>query len=249
MKLLGLFGVLVCVAAAVVVWFVGARLSHVNETVFAGVDRSLSASRDRVLDAQKRVQDSKITTDDVRQGVEHWMRQEATEHVAARLEVEQKAERLASGLDQADRWLEVSGASLQGVQGALQMVGSGRASADGANVDALMERLGAVRGQLKEATETVGAIRERMASALKGETLEERIRRIAQLAVRVMATLGEIDSNLGQFADRLVITRTKGQDLQRRVHVYIVAAQAGAVLLIAWMAAGQVSLWRRGWRG
>jgi hypothetical protein len=79
-------------------------------------------------------------------------------------------------------------------------------------------------------------------------TLEERIRQVAQLALRLLVTLGEIDSHLGDVADRLAATQNRGQDLRKRVKVYLVAAQVGAFLLIAWMAAGQVSLWRRGRR-
>ena len=247
MKLLGLLGVVVCVAAAVLVWFVGSRLSQANEKLFAAIDNSLAASRERVIGAQKRVQEAKITGEDVRQGVENWMRKEATQQLAARLEVDQKAERLAAGLEQADRWLEVSGASLSGAQGALQMVGSLRKSADGANVDALLERLDVVRSQLKQSTETVGAIRERLARTSEGMTREERIRQVAQLALRLLATLGEIDSRLEQFADGLEERQTRVQQLKRQTHTYIVAAQISAGLLIAWMAAGQVCLWRYGW--
>ena len=147
---------------------------------------------------------------DVRQGVETWARKEATERLASRLEVENKTERLAVGLRQADVWLEISGASLQGVQQALEA-----ASSLGARRGCLRSstpcsrRLGAVRSQLKQSIETVDAIRERLNEALHGETLEERLQRFAQLALRVVATLGEIDSRLGQFADGIVATRSQ----------------------------------------
>ena len=71
-----------------------------------------------------------------------------------------------------------------------------------------------MRGQLKQATETVDAIRERLAQAAEGETLEERISRFAQLALRVVATLGEIDSRLGQFADGFVATQANARASQ-----------------------------------
>ena len=152
------------------------------------------------------------------------------------------------GLRQADLWLEMSGASIQGVQQALEIGSSLGAPVDAALVDPLLERLGALRRQLKQSTETIDGIREHLATTAEGKSLEERINQIAQLALRLVATLGEIDSRLGQFADRLADTQTKGQHLKKKTHFYIVTAEICAVLLIAWMAAGQVSLCRHGWR-
>ena len=247
--LIGALGVGVCVAAAVVVWLICSRLSQVNDRAFDRIDTALAASRDRVLDAQKRVQESKITTEDVRQGVENWARREATERLTSRLDLENKIGRLASGLQEADRWLEVSGASLQGVQQAMEVADSLGAPADATRLDLLLEKLGALRSQFKQSIETVDAIRARVDQATEGETLEERISRLAQLALRVVATLSDIDSRLGQFADGIVATQAKGQQLKGRTHSYIVTAQICAMALLAWMAVGQVFLGRYGWNG
>jgi len=230
------------VAAAVGVWFVGARLNQATDRVFDAVDKSLVASRDRVIGAQKRVQESKITADDVGNAVQNWIRAEAPERLASRLKVEEKTERLATGLRQADQWLEVSGESLQGVQKILEIARSLGAPADVAVVDPLMEKLAVVRRQLQQSTETVDAIRARMA---EGDTLEERLRQVAQLTLRVVATFSEIDSRLGEFADGLAGTRARVEHHRNQTHNYILAAQIGAFLLILWMAAGQASLARR----
>ena len=114
--LLGLLGIVVCAAAIVLVWSVGSRLSQTNRNVFDGMDKTLAAIRDRVLGAQRRVQESKITTEDIGQSLRNRTQKEASERIASRLEFEEKAERLALGLQQADLWLEMSGESIQGVQ-------------------------------------------------------------------------------------------------------------------------------------
>jgi len=237
--LLGSLGVLLCVAAAVGVWFVGARLNQATDKVFDGVDRSLVASRDRVLAAQKRVQESKITADDVGNAVQNWMRSEATERLTTRLKVEEKTERLATGLRQADQWLEVSTESLQGVQKILEIARSLGAPADVAVVDPMLEKLGVVRGQLQQSAETVDAIRARMAET---DTLEERLRQVAQLTLRVIATFSELDSRLGDFANGLADARANVEHRKNQTHNYILWAQIAALLLILWMAAGQASL-------
>ncbi len=245
--LLGLLGVAACAAAIAVVWSTGSQLSKTSENVFDGIETSFSVLRDRVLGAQSRVQELKIRTEDIGHGVKNWTRKEATERLASRLELENKAEQLALALRQVDLWLEMSGASLQGVQQALEIASSLGAPADSAIVDPLLERLGALRRQLKQSTETVNALCEGTAKPTEGEALEARISQLAQVALRVVATLGEIDSHLGEFSERLAATQIKGQHLKRKTHVYIVMAQICVAVLIVWMAAGQVSLCRHGW--
>ena len=98
------------------------------------------------------------------------------------------------GLRQADLWLEMSAESIQGVQHALEIASSLDAPVDAEFVDPLLETLAEMRHKLKQSTETVDAIREHLAKTANGEALEDRIAQIAQLALRVVATLGEIDS-------------------------------------------------------
>ena len=69
--LLGFLGVVACGAGTAVVWSAGSRLSRTNEKVFDQIDESLGNVRDRVLDAQQRVQESKITTEDIQQNLKN----------------------------------------------------------------------------------------------------------------------------------------------------------------------------------
>ena len=245
--LLGVLGVVVCAAAIVVVWSTGSRLSQTNERVFDRIDVSLAAVRDRILGAQQRVQGSKITTEDIGNGVRNWTQKKTSERLASRLEVEKKAGQLATGLRQADLWLETSEASILGIQQVFEMAGSLGAPVDDGVADTLLEKLGMLRGRLKESTETADAIRENIAKMAAGETPDERMSQVAPLALRIVATLGEIDTRLGNLAERLADTQTKGQHVESKTHFYIVAAEIFAVLLIAWMAAGQVCMCRYGW--
>lgn len=242
--LLGALGVVVCLVGGVVAWSTGARLNQVNNRVFDRIDASLAAARLRVLDTQKRVRALTITTQDLRQGAEEWARREAKERVASRPEVESKVERLAEGLQQTDVWLEMSVTSLQSAQLALETAHSLGAAADPTVVDPWLERLGAVRGQLKQSTETLDGVRERLARAAEGETLEERLTRLTQLALRIVATLGDVEARLGQVADGFVATQARGQEAKTRTHRHIVTAQLCAIVFMAWMALGQVFLAR-----
>jgi hypothetical protein len=242
----GLLGVVACVAAILVIWSAGSRLTQVNENVFEGIDKTLAAVRGRVLRAQSRVQESKISTEDIEQSVRSWAAKESSERLASRLEIDAKAERLVMGLQQADLWLETSEESMRGVQQAFEMVSSLGAPVDAKLVDRLLAQLESLRRRLKQSSETVDGIRQRLAETVETEELEERIDEVARLALRVLATLGQIDARLGKSAERVVEARSKAQRLRSNTHTYIVIATIGVILLIVWMMAGQISLFRHG---
>ena len=242
---LGALGVVACAAATVLVCYAGVRLNRICDNLFEGIDQALAAVQNRVLSAQTRVEESKITTDDIEESVKNWTRKEASERLASRLELEQKSDQLAGGLRQADLGLELSETSLQGVQRALELLSMRGAPVDVALVDPLLEKLGTLRRQLNQATETVDAIHERLAD---GESLDERIDDVALFVARVVATVGELDVRIGEIAERLGDAKTNARNVESRTHTYIVCAVILAILLIAWMAAGQVSLCRHGWK-
>jgi hypothetical protein len=204
--------------------------------------------RDRVLDAQARVQESKLTTEDIQQSLKDFTRKKTSEKLENRLAIEKKTETLSKGLEQADLWLELSTTSIQNVEQVFELGNSLGAPVDPTSLEPLIGKLANLRSQLSQATETVEGIHERAAEIAEGEPRKERIEQAVQLALRAVATLGEIDSRLGESVDRLSETQTKGQQLKSRTHSYIFATQIGAVLLIAWMAVGQVCLCRSGWQ-
>jgi|tagenome__1003787_1003787.scaffolds.fasta_scaffold20937959_1 hypothetical protein len=245
--LLGFVGVVVCAAAIGTVCWTGSRLTQSNERVFNRIDGSLTAVRDRVLDAKKRVQESQITTKDVGERVRNWTQEKTSERLAIRLEVEKKAGQLADGLRQADVWLETSEGSILGIQQVIEVSSELGARIDAESVGALLEKLGELRRQLKQSTATADSIRETMAKAAMGEQLNTEIAPVAQFAVRMVATLAQIDTRLEQVADRVSDTQTGGQNLKSKTHFYIITAETCAVLFIAWMAAGQVCMCRYGW--
>lgn len=244
----GFLGVVVCLAGMVGVWSIGSRLNRTNEKVFDGIDKTLVVVRERVTDAQHQVQDSRITIDDIGQSLKNWTQKETRERLTSRIEVEEKAEQLVLGLRQADQWLEVSGESIYRVQQALELGSSLGAPMDAALVDPLLEAIGARRSQLETSTEMIDGIRERAAEVTAGESREERIDQAVQLTLRVVATLTELDSRLGESADRLLEVQSKAQRQHSKTHRQIVVAKIGVLLLIAWMGVGQTFLFLYGWK-
>lgn len=245
---LGGLGVALCVAGIAGTWLVGARLNGTTENVFAQIDRSFVVVRDTVADAGKIVRNAKIASADIEQGLKNLTKKEVSDHLTLRLEVEEKAGRLASSLRQADHWLEFSQSSVQVVRQALELGNSTGAPVETDPADQLLEELASLRTQLAEATESVQRIAARASEAGEEKSLREGIDDGVRLALRVIATLGSIDSRLDDFTGRLSQTQAKAEELKTRTQRWIRIATIGMTLLIAWMAVGQVSLCLHGWR-
>jgi hypothetical protein len=246
--LLGLIGVIACAAAAAIGWSAGSRLSQVNQTAFERIDETLGTVRDRVLDAQRRVQESKVTTEDIQQRLKEFTRKKTSEKLETQLAIEKTTTTLSQGLQQADLWLQLSTTSIQSVQEAFELGNSLGAPVDPTSLEPLIGKLANLQSQLTQVSELVDGVRERATEIAGGEPQEDRIEQAVGLTLRALATLGQVDARLGESADRLFETQTKGQQLKSKTDAYILAARVGFILLIAWMAVGQFSLCRSGWK-
>ena len=63
----GFVGIPVCIVGAFAAWSLGSRLERTNATVFAMIDKGLTAAQDRVRSVQERVEESKITGTELEQ--------------------------------------------------------------------------------------------------------------------------------------------------------------------------------------
>lgn len=246
---LGLFGVVACAASAVVALSTASRLRQVSANAFAELDKTLASIRDRVLSAEQRVQRMQIATDDIEPRVRTWIEVEAGQRLAWGLELEEQTEQLALSLRQVDLWLATSAASMQGVRQLLTMVGGLGVPVDSASVASLLDVLEALQGELQQAATAVDGFRVRIESGRDGQTETEPLRQAAQIVLRLAATLGKLDARLDASADRFAEARIEMQRLETAIRARILALELGALLLAAWMAAGQFSLCRYGRTG
>jgi hypothetical protein len=240
--LLGLIGFVGCIAAVVGVWSARARLSQSTEYVFERLDESLNIVRERVLQTQDYIDASKVTTSGIEKTLKDWTKKEASDRIALRLDVVDKTEQLASTLQQAGHWLEVSESSVELVKQALSLGKSTGAPMDTTSVDGLIDEIASLRVQLSEATEFVARIHERTAKASEEPSSKERIEQTVQLVLRIVTTLGTIDSRLEKFENGLSDTQLDLHELQTKTLRWILVVTIGITLLIVWMATGQGAL-------
>lgn len=246
---LGCIGVVVCIVGILGVWLLGSRLNRVTENVFARIDSSLVVVRGKVVGTGQRVRAAKISSEDIEQSLKNWTKKEVGDRLTVQLGIEEKTERLASSLQQADHWLEFSESSLQLVKQALELGNATGAPIETKSADRLLEELASLRVQLTEASDLLERIRARTAKADEEKSFKEKIDQAVRLALRVIATLSSIDSRLGDFGNELSQTQTKARNLKIKTMRWISVTKIGITLLILWMAAGQISLCLHGRQG
>jgi len=223
-------------------------LGRVTESLFASADRSLVAVRQRVLQTHERVADAKITAADVEKSLKDWTRRQVGERLVLKSSAAEKTQKVASTLQQADLWLEVaeSSTALFGELLAVAMVENPRTST---SIDHLSGEITDLRKELTQARQFIDGLNERIADSSDEKSLSQRVEQAAQLAVRVVATLGSVDSRLGKLEERLSAAKERLHDLDASAQRWIFVATIGATLLVLWMMVGQAALCRLAWHG
>lgn len=227
---------------------VDTRVERANALVFQMIDTSLGAAQGRVVQVQKRTEEWKITTQEIRQRVETWAVQETRQRLATRLNLGEKAEKMSAGLHQAEEMLGISTESVRLARRSLELGKTFGARLEPESLDPLLEKLDTLQSKLREATTIVDQMRKHTAEASEGDAQPGGVQRVLILVARVVATFGEIDRHLGELAELLTEVRTKTKKLETRLHRTILSCELGISMLLVWMACGQVMLCRYGWK-
>jgi hypothetical protein len=243
----GFLGVIGCMAGIFAVWLLGSNLQQANEKVFAVLDKGLAAAQDRVRAVQMRVQEAKITTNEVAEKLRDWTLMKTKERFVSQLEIETHAGKLVGHLQTADAWLETATESIRGVQQVLVLGDLLGAPVDPASLQDVVENLEDARSTLQRAEQSVDGVR-KFATAKDGEPEENRVSRAVKLLARTLLTIGEVDTRLDASTTRLSELQTSARQLMKRTSTTIILTTIVGYLLLAWIAAGQISLCLCGWR-
>jgi hypothetical protein len=244
---LGAVGVAGCAAGAYGVWLVASRLELAHHRVFDAIDWGLGAVQDRLPVAQRRVKDAKVTTAEVSEVVRAWAEKKVRDRIVSELEVETRVEKLSGHLQSANLRLDASTEAVLGVRRVLELGQSLGARVDPASMDEVLESLASLRAGVQQAEQAVDEVR-RFATPGPGESVEDRLIRVAKVLARILLTLGDVDRRLDHFAVRVAGVRTDAQQSKARTSRYILWGSVVCYGLLVWAAAGQVALCRCGLR-
>ena len=242
LSLLGTVGALLCVAGSLGVWYVASRIDRAQERVFKRVDQSLEGVDRRLVETQNLAAQSKITVEEIRQRMQDWTKKEASERLATKFGVEAKVQQLASGLHQAELILERSQDAVEHVRQVLDASEELGISLNADSIGPLLERIDDIKEDLKDAIDTAQSL-VHIAEG-RGDAMEKPMEQVSKIAARLLATFGKIDSRLVSFRDRLADAQDSIRRLIAKTHTRILVVAVFATLVLLWMAAGQICMFR-----
>ena len=243
-SILGALGTLLCVAGGLGVWYVESRVDRARVQVFERVDQAFAGINGRLVEAQKIAAQSKITLDEIQQHMKDWTKNEASERLVARFDLESRAQQLTAGLQQAEMMLELSQDTVQHVRQMLEVGAELGLPLNAESVDPLLGRIGNIKQDLTQAIDTTESLRQRITEDGDDASLAERMEQAAKFIARLLATFGNVDSRLTSFQSRLNAAQDVIKSLDAKTHTRVVAAAVIATLFFLWMGAGQFYLWR-----
>ncbi|EAQ81707.1 hypothetical protein [Blastopirellula marina] len=218
------------------------RVTQATDQVLNAADGVLAGVRERVAKAEVHVQALKITSQEIQDDAKTWAQAEAAELVGSRLGVEKKAKLLLTELDRAEQWLELTESSVQLLQQAAAASQSLGVSVKTDSVHNLVEEVAEIQKQLRQGIEIANNISQRAAEVGEGKLTADKSDQIAKLVLRVVATLGIIDSRIQAVETHLAKVESMLKDLKQQVIRWVNLAAIGATTIFAWMAAGQCGL-------
>jgi peptidoglycan hydrolase-like protein with peptidoglycan-binding domain len=245
--LFGLVGTLACLAGAYAVFQITARLEQANDRAATVIDHGIVSAGNRVRGVQQRVHAAKITTGEIQTKLGQCTTQQVQERLATQFDLERRMDVLSTHLETGDAWLESSSDSLRNLQKLLEISHSLGGRYDEASLDIALEKIDATRTALQDAEQKVQEIRN-FATGVAGETDENRLARILKMIVRILATMDVIGTRLDDGIARLDAMRDTVKEGSKTIARDLSLAKIALLFVLFWIAAGQVALFRNGWR-
>jgi hypothetical protein len=248
--LLGLVGVIVCFAGAYGVWLSAVWLYEVNDNVFAAVDRGMAKTQAQLRAVQKRVEQSKITSSEIKNKIRDWSVEQAKDRVARQLELDAQTQKLLAQIQTADSWLDFSAELIRDAQKLGTVGHKVGISVDTASLDEILEKVESARSKVQEAEQAVNKVRE---FAVDKDDEPSRLHKMSKLVVRTLVTFSSVDERLEEAATRLDKLQSEVLKAKTRTTNLITWTAIACWTLLAWIGAGQIALcwlgsktcWRR----
>lgn len=240
----GGLGTLVCLLCIGGVWRLEWRLNVVRKNLVTVADNSLEQVDQHLARAGRLVNEATLTAGEVEERLAKWTRDEVTDRVAEQLKLEEGLDQLDQRLKQVDHWLDSGKAATSLAEQALELGQALTLPIDTRATDQFTEHVGELRMKVGLLSQRVETLKNQLAEHEPDDVGS--IAQAAKLAAHLAATFGATDERLAGLADLLDGARQSVVTLAVRTRRKLLVVAVLATLLLLWLAAGQVSLLRRG---
>jgi chromosome segregation ATPase len=247
---LGVVGMVVCLAGIAGMWTASAKLQRLNTAVFAKMDDWVGRIDVRVTQAQSATENTCGLTEQLADT----LRTKVAERVEARVEalpqVEELQGKLSDTMGEAAGLLELSASAAELIEGFVsgwEDVAAMRPEVQTRSAQ-LLETIEGTRRAIDAAAATLAELESRLDDLRQQKDVEENSRIIAQLAASILVRLDGVQQQLESFRDRLTEIRGDLDAFRGRIHRQILLGRILVVLVLVWFGLGQFFLAAHGWR-
>ena len=244
----GYVGLFLCVLGMIFVVVTSRKVDNSNKKIFATLNEILETVEERKNEVRVRFDITVKTVISVKEKLEQWL-SDKEEEVSPedKIWLDKKLEELLILLSQADQWMELSQSSLQVVNQAIELANSSGASIETTLTKRIFEEVSSVRESLTQLTEQVESIDRQFSVNEKFDINEIILGSVFDFSDKKIASVDIALGHLKTLDNEIVKAKQSLDSYKNKISAWIRNICILMVLIITWMAVGQLSLSTIGW--
>ena len=244
----GYVGLFLCVLGMIFVVVSSRKVDNSNKKIFATLNEILETVEERKNEVRVRFDITVKTVISVKEKLEQWSNDKEKEvSHEDKIWLDKKLEELLILLSQADQWMELSQSSLQVVNQAIELANSSGASIETTLTKRIFEEVSSVRESLTQLTEEVESIDRQFSVNEKFDINEIILGSVFDFSDKKIASVDIALGHLKTLDNEIIKAKQSLDRYKNKISAWIRNICILMVLIITWMAIGQLSLSTIGW--
>ncbi|MDC0048354.1 hypothetical protein OAL09_03330 [Verrucomicrobia bacterium] len=244
----GYVGLFLCVLGMIFVVVSSRKVDNSNKKIFATLNEILETVEERKNEVRVRFDITVKTVISVKEKLEQWSNDKEKEvSHEDKIWLDKKLEELLILLSQADQWMELSQSSLQVVNQAIELANSSGASIETTLTKRIFEEVSSVRESLTQLTEEVESIDRQFSVNEKFDINEIILGSVFDFSDKKIASVDIALGHLKTLDNEIAKAKQSLDRYKNKISAWIRNICILMVLIITWMAIGQLSLSTIGW--
>ena len=244
----GYAGLFLCVLGMIFIVVSSRKVDNSNKKIFATLIEILETVEERKNDVRVRFDITVKTVISVKEKLEQWSsnKEEDVSH-EDKIWLDKKLKELLVLLSQADQWMELSQSSLQVVNQAIELANSSGASIETTLTKKIFKEVSSVRESLNQLNAEVESIDRQFSVNEKFDINEIILGSVFDFSDKKIASVDIALGHLKTLDNEIVKAKQSLDSYKNKISAWIRNICILMVLIITWMAIGQLSLSTIGW--
>ena len=219
LTMLGVTGIVVCLAGILSVWFVASRLQRFNSKLFGQVDQLVAQVERRADQARDAVGETRDLVDELKQTLSDSATDRVAERIASLPEIDNLEQRLASAMERADGLVQRSTEAAELIEQSLVAVAdfASERDVDLRRSSELMASIQSVRESLGNAPKSLSEVQSRLAEIRQNRQTQDNRPQIMKLSLGIVTKLDVVQNQMAAVVGRLNETKTRLDQLQNKL--------------------------------